>query len=162
MAFYPRCHPDFMGMTPCTWRDANTSPATDVCPTLQNTVRQKHRSSLHPQRSISGKSDARPPFPCRTVSGLLFSCAGSLYRHGSPLSPLQRFSVLNLAILNHGFFVCQYLFANFSKSAYVHSGFSASGGCSCWKTSPLLPACGGCATHCSSQRQCRISRPQCA
>ena len=41
MAFYPRCHPDFMGMTPCTWRDANTSPATDVCPTLQNTVRRK-------------------------------------------------------------------------------------------------------------------------
>ena len=41
LAFYPRCHPDFMGMTPCTWRDANTSPATDVCPTLQNTVRRK-------------------------------------------------------------------------------------------------------------------------
>ena len=62
MAFYPRCHPDFMGMTPCTWRDANTSPATDVCPTLQNTVRQKHRSSLHPQRSISGKATQNHTF----------------------------------------------------------------------------------------------------
>ena len=38
----------------------------------------------------------------------------------------------------------------------------ASGGCSCWKTSPLLPVCGGCAAHCNSQRLCRISRPQCA
>ena len=62
MAFYPRCHPDFMGMTPCTWRDANTSPATDVCPTLQNTVWQMRRSSLHPQRSISGKATKRRVF----------------------------------------------------------------------------------------------------
>ena len=161
MAFYPRCHPDFMGMTPCTWRDANTSPATDVCPTLQNTVRRKF-SAVPCTLSGPFRENITQSHTFLDELFPLLSCAGSLYRHGSPLSPLQRFSVLNLAILNHGFFVCQYLFANFSKSAYVHSGFSASGGCSCWKTSPLLPACGGCATHCSSQRQCRISRPQCA
>ena len=35
-----------MGMTPCTWRDANTSPETDVCPTLQNTVRRVQSTAV--------------------------------------------------------------------------------------------------------------------
>lgn len=145
MAFYPRCHPDFMGMTPCTWRDANTSPATDVCPTLQNTVRRKFSA-----------------VPC-TLSGPFRENITQSHTFLDELFPVCFSAAQALCTgMVRRYLRCQYLFANFSKSAYVHSGFSASGGCSCWKTSPLLPACGGCATHCSSQRQCRISRPQCA
>ena len=64
MAFYPRCHPDFMGMTPCTWRDANTSPATDVCPTLQNTVRRVQSAAV--PCTLSG------PFQEKATQGRLF------------------------------------------------------------------------------------------
>ena len=36
---YPRCHLDFTALTPYPQRNTNIFPATDVCPTSQNTQR---------------------------------------------------------------------------------------------------------------------------